>query len=90
MATSKKTQSIGGRGVDFRGGAYSNPRTLGNDVGDKHESGFVLAVIIMMIIFLVLLPFIFMIYFDTLKIQKRVEKNLARIEKLLQLEEEKK
>lgn len=90
MATSKKTQSLGGRSPDFRSGVYSNSRSLGNDVGDKHESGLVIVVIILMVLFLVLLPFMFMIYFDTLKVQKRVEKDLARIEKILQTEGEKK
>jgi Tfp pilus assembly protein PilV len=63
---------------------------MGNDVGDKNESGFLIAVIVLMVIFLAILPFMLMIYLDTLKIQKRVEKDMARIEKILKVEEEKK
>jgi cell division protein FtsB len=63
---------------------------VGADVGNKHESGLVIVVIILMVLFLVLFPLMFMVYFDTLKVQKRSEKNEARIEKLLQTQEEKK
>ena len=90
MATTRKTQSISRQGSDLRGGSSSDTRSMGNDVGDKNESGFLIAVIVLMVIFLAILPFMLMIYLDTLKIQKRVEKDMARIEKILKVEEEKK
>jgi hypothetical protein len=90
MATTRKTQSISRQGSDLRGGSSSDTRSVGNDVGDKNESGFLIAVIVLMVIFLAILPLMLMIYLDTLKIQKRVEKDMARIEKVLKVEEEKK
>jgi hypothetical protein len=56
---------------------------LGTAVRHSTESGYVAVVVLLMILFCLLLPLLAMLYFDTMKIQKKAERTEARIEKLL-------
>jgi predicted Holliday junction resolvase-like endonuclease len=56
---------------------------VGVDVRHSTESGYVAVVVLLMLLFCLLLPLLAMLYFDTMKIQKKAERTEARIEKLL-------
>jgi hypothetical protein len=89
MATTKNDRQIAAQRTNSRSGPVSNPGSLGTDVRNSHESGYVIAVALLMLIFCLLLPIMTMMYFDILKIQKQAERDQARIEKVLKSLEEK-
>ena len=56
---------------------------MGVDVPNSSESGSVVVAALLMLLICLFLPLLAMLYFDTLTLQKKVEKTEARIEKLL-------
>lgn len=90
MATSTKNQQATGRRSDSWGGVVGGARNLGADVRSSSESGSVVVAALLMLLVCLFLPLLAMLYFDTLTLQKKVEKTEARIEKLLKNLEEKK
>jgi hypothetical protein len=56
---------------------------MGNDVHNSPQSGYIVAVVLLMILICLLLPMMAILYFDTLTIQKKAERIETRIEKLL-------
>ena len=83
MATSEAIRKIVGRSLDLRGRLAVDSGDLGTAVRHSTESGYVAVVVLLMILFCLLLPLLAMLYFDTMKIQKKAERTEARIEKLL-------
>ena len=83
MATSKTIGQTIGRSLDLRGRPAVDSGDLGAAVRRPTESGYVAVVVLLMILFCLLLPLLAMLYFDTMKIQKKAERTEARIEKLL-------
>lgn len=90
MATSKAAQQTGGRSVNFRSSPAGNSGNLGVDVRHTSESGYIVVVVLLMLLFCLLIPFLISIYIDVLKVQKQAERSEARIEKLLKNLEDKK
>ena len=62
---------------------------MGIDVHDPSQSGYIVVVMLLVILFCLLLPLMALLYFDTLTIQKKAERTEARIEKLVKSLEEK-
>lgn len=89
MATSKNDRQIAAQRTNSWSGPVSNPGSLGADVRNSPESGYVVAVALLMLLFCLLLPIMIMLYFDILKVQKQAERTEARIEKVLKNLEEK-
>jgi hypothetical protein len=56
---------------------------MGADVRNSSESGYVVVVVMLMLLFGLLLPLMALLYFDTLTIQKKAERTEAKIEKML-------
>jgi hypothetical protein len=56
---------------------------VGVDVRHSSQSGYVAVVVLLMLLFCLLLPLMAMMYFDTLKIQKKTEQTQVKVEKLL-------
>jgi hypothetical protein len=83
MATSKTIGQIVRRSSNFRGGTAVDFGIVGVDVRHSSQSGYVAVVVLLMLLFCLLLPLIAMMYFDTLKIQKRAEQTQLKVEKLL-------
>lgn len=90
MATQKKNQQVAGRSFAFGSGPVSNPGNLGTDVPHLPESGYVVVAVLLMIFICLVVPLMAMLYFDTLTLQKKVERTEARIEKLVKILEERK
>jgi hypothetical protein len=89
MATTKNDRQIAARRTDSWSGPVSNSGNLGLDVQHPPESGYVIAVALLMLLFCLLLPIMIFMYFDILKVQKQAERTEARIEKVLKSLEEK-
>lgn len=89
MATSKNDRQIAAQRTNSWSGPVSSPGSLGADVRNSPESGYVVAVALLMLLFCLLLPIMSMLYFDILKVQKQAERDQARIEKVLKNLEEK-
>lgn len=83
MATSTKDRQVTKRRFDFRSSVGSSFGDLGVDVPNSSESGSVVVAALLMLLICLFLPLLAMLYFDTLTLQKKVEKTEARIEKLL-------
>jgi len=83
MATSEAFKQVNRRGVNLRSGSDSGSRNMGVDVRHISESGYVVVVVLLMILVCLFLPLMAMLYFDTLKAKKQIERTEARIEKLL-------
>ena len=83
MATSAAFKQTNGRGVNFRSSSDSTSGSVGVDVRHTPESGYVVVVVLLMILVCLFLPLMAMLYFDTLKAQKQIERTEVRIEKLL-------
>ena len=95
MATKKGNQRNTGQS-DLRRSLYSVP-PLPNSVlqsssnGSKGKMGFLIALVCMVLVFLLMLPLIGSIYYDTLAAQKESKVQVERMERLRkQLEEERK
>jgi hypothetical protein len=56
---------------------------VGVDVRHSSQSGYVVVVVLLMLLFCLLLPLMALLYFDTLKIQKKAERTEIKVEKLL-------
>lgn len=56
---------------------------MGADVHDPSQSGYIVVVMLLVILFCLLLPLMALLYFDTLTIQKKAERTEAKIEKML-------
>ena len=82
MATSTKDRQVTKRRFDL-GSGVGGVRNLGADVRNLSESGSVVVAVLLMLLVCLFLPLLAMLYFDTLTLQKKVEKTEARIEKLL-------
>jgi len=90
MATSEAFKQVSRRGVNFRSGSDSGSRNMGVDVRHISESGSVAVAVVCLILFLLIVPLLLMIYFDTLKAQYKVDKSVEKVEKLIkQMEKEK-
>ena len=89
MATSKAARQTGGRSINFRSSPASSSGDVGIDVHDPSQSGYIVVVMLLVILFCLLLPLMALLYFDTLTIQKKAERTEARIEKLVKSLEEK-
>ena len=89
MATTANDRQIAARRTNSWSGPVSNPGSLGPDVRNLPESGYVVAVALLMLLVCLLLPIMSMLYFDILKVQKQAERTEARIEKVLKNLEEK-
>jgi hypothetical protein len=90
MATGKNGSGVSGRGINFRSSPSSDTGSVVPNVRNPSESGSVTFAVVLLILFLLLLPLLVMIYFDTLKAQHRVERSVERMEKLIkQIEKEK-
>ena len=89
MATSTKNRQVTERRSNSWGGVVGGARNLGADVRNLPESGSVVVAALLMLLVCLFLPLLAMLYFDTLTLQKKVEKTEARVEKLLKKLEEK-
>ena len=89
MATTANDRQIAARRTNSWSRAAGDPGSLGADVRNLSESGYIAAVALLMIFICLLLPIMVMLYFDILKVQKQAERTEARIEKLLKNLEEK-
>jgi ABC-type Na+ efflux pump permease subunit len=95
MATKKGNQR-NTRQSDLRRSMYSVsplPRLVFQFAGDGQEDkmGFLIALVAMVLVFVLLLPLIGSIYYDTLATQKESKAQIERMEKLRkQLEEDRK
>jgi hypothetical protein len=89
MATTANDRQIAARRTNSWSRAAGDPGSLGADVRNSPESGYVVAVALLMLLFCLLLPIMIMLYFDILKVQKQAERTEARIEKVLKNLEEK-
>lgn len=95
MATKKSDKRSPGQGNLYRS-LYSNsslPRPVLQSSGDgsKGKMGFLIALVCMVLVFLLMLPLIGSIYYDTLAAQKESKAQVERMERLRkQLEEERK
>ena len=89
MATTKNDRQVAARRTNSWSGPASNPGSLGPDVRNSHESGYIVVVILLMLLFCLLLPVMTLMYFDILKVQKQAERDQVRIEKILKNLEEK-
>jgi hypothetical protein len=89
MATTKNDRQVAARRTNSWSGPISNPGSLGPDVRNSHESGYIVVVILLMLLFCLLLPVMTLMYFDILKVQKQAERDQVRIEKILKNLEEK-
>ena len=83
MATSKAARQTGGRSINFRSRPSGSFGDVGADVRHSPESGYVIVVALLMLLFCLLLPLMALLYFDILTIQKKAERTEVRIEKLL-------
>ena len=95
MATKKGNQRNTGQG-NLRRSMYSVP-SLPSPVlqppgdGSKGKMGFLIALVCMVLVFLLMLPLIGSIYYDTLAAQKESKAQVERMERLRkQLEEDRK
>ena len=89
MATTANDRQIAARRTNSWSRAAGDPGSLGVDVRNLSESGYIAAVALLMIFICLLLPIMVMLYFDILKVQKQAERTEARIEKVLKNLEEK-
>jgi hypothetical protein len=89
MATSTNDQQITKRRTDLWGGSVGNFGNLGVAVRNPSQSGYVVVVILLILLVCLLLPLMAMLYFDSLKCQKKAESTEVRVEKLLKNLEEK-
>lgn len=89
MATTKNDRQAAARRTSSWSRAAGDPGSLGPDVRNISESGYVIAVALLMLLFCLLLPIMLFMYFDILKVQKQAERTEARIEKVLKNLEEK-
>lgn len=89
MATTSNDRQAAARRTNSWGRVTSDPGGLGPDVRNLPESGYIVAVVLLMILVCLLLPIMAMLYFDILKVQKQAERTEARIEKALKSLEEK-
>jgi hypothetical protein len=62
---------------------------LGAAVRNSSESGYIVAVALLVILFCLVIPILAFMYFDVLKVQKQAERDLTRIEKVLKNLEDK-
>lgn len=83
MATSKAIGQTVKRGANLRSSPAVDSGVVGVDVRHSTESGYVAVVVLLMLLFCLLLPLMAMMYFDTLKIQKKTEQTQVKVEKLL-------
>ncbi len=89
MATTANDRQIAARRTSSWSRAAGDSGGLGPDVRNLPESGYIVAVALLMLLVCLLLPIMSMLYFDILKVQKQAERDQARIEKVLKNLEEK-
>lgn len=89
MATTANDRQIAAQRTNSWSRAAGDPGNLGPDVRNLPESGYIVAVALLMIFICLLLPIMALLYFDILKVQKQAERTEARIEKVLKNLEEK-
>ena len=88
MATKKGNQRNTGQG-HLRGSMYSvsslpRPVLQSSSDGSKGKMGFLVALVAMVLVFVLLLPLIGSIYYDTLAAQKESKMQIERMERLRQ------
>jgi hypothetical protein len=89
MGTAKNDRQVAERRLNPWSRPIGNLGGVGFVVRNPSESGYVVAIALLMILVCLLLPIMAMLYFDILKVQKQAERTEARIEKALKSLEEK-
>ena len=87
MATAKTAKPAARQGTNNRSSPDSYyippPAVSRNSPDENSEVGFLIALISMVIVFVLLLPLMAMMYFDTLELKEQVRKETARIDRVL-------
>ena len=88
MATQKGNQRNPGQG-NLRGSLFSSRSLPGpvlqpSDNGSKSKMGFLVALCCMVLVFVLLLPLLGSIYYDTLAVQRESKMQIERMERMRQ------